>query len=122
MQGFFDIIALVAAQWRECLYGALGCIVLLMVSLAFIGKVPLSYNVRNLVVRWKTTLMTALAFTLVVALMTAMLAFVNGMYRLTAQSGQPGNVIVLAEGATDESFSNLNFTDTTDIERQPGIL
>src|SRR5262249_32279680 len=26
------------------------------------------------------------------------------------------------EGATDESFSNLGFSDTGDIERQPGIL
>ena len=52
-----------------------------------VGKVPLRYNVRNLTVRWKTTLMTALAFTLVIALLTVMLAFVNGMYRLTQASG-----------------------------------
>lgn len=108
-------------HWREALYAALAGMGLLMLLLFWAGKVPLGYNVRNLVVRWKTTVMTALAFTVVVALMTAMLAFVNGMYRLTAQSGQPGNVIVLAEGATDESFSNLSFTDSSDIERQPGI-
>ncbi len=90
--------------------------------LALVGKVPPSYNVRNLMVRWKTTVMTGLAFTLVVSLMTVMLAFVNGMTRLTEKSGQPGNVIVLADGATDESFSTLSFSDTSDIERQPGVL
>lgn len=116
-----DALKFAAAHWREFLYGSLGATILFMLLLAAVGKVPISYNVRNLTVRWKTTIMTALAFTLVVALMTVMLAFVNGMYRLTAQSGQPGNVIVLAEGATDESFSNLSFTDTSDIERQPGI-
>ena len=37
-----------------------------------------------------------LAFTLVVGLMTIMLAFVNGMYQLSKGSSVPGNVIVLA--------------------------
>ena len=37
----------------------------------------------------RRTVMTALAFTLVVGLMTVMLAFVNGMYRLTENSGVP---------------------------------
>src|SRR5262245_47694888 len=72
-----------------------------------VAKVPLSYNRRNLTVRWKTTLVTALAFTLVIALLTVMLAFVNGMNRLTESSGIPGNVLILADGATDEAFSNL---------------
>ena len=94
----------------------------LMLLLFAVGKVPLNYNLRNLAVRWKTTLMTALAFTLVVALMTVMLAFVNGMYQLTLNSGQPGNVIVLADGATDESFSSLSVVDTADVDRQPGVL
>ena len=90
--------------------------------LAFGGKVPVRYNVRNLQVRWRTTLVTALAFTLVIALLTVMLAFVNGMYKLTQGSGQPGNVIVLAEGSTDESFSSVPINAAADIELQPGIL
>jgi hypothetical protein len=93
-----------------------------MVLLFLIGKVPLHYNLRNLTVRWKTTVMTALAFTLVVSLLTVMLAFVNGMYRLTESSGHPENVLILAQGVTDESFSNLGFSDVGDIENQPGVL
>jgi ABC-type lipoprotein release transport system permease subunit len=89
----------------------LGSVCGLVVVLAVVGKVPLKYNVRNLIVRWRTTVLAALAFTLVVALMTVMLAFVNGMFRLTEASGQPGNVVVMAEGATDEAFSNLGFGD-----------
>src|SRR5262249_37286014 len=74
---------------------------LLMGILFAAGKVPLSYNVRNLVVRWPITLLTVLAFIMVIGLMTVMLAFVNGMYRLTVDSGVPGNVIVFSDGATD---------------------
>jgi ABC-type antimicrobial peptide transport system permease subunit len=72
-----------------------------------VPKVPLRYNLRNLQLRWKTTLVTALAFTLVVSLLTVMLAFVRAMYRLTEESGVPGNVLILSDGATDEAFSNL---------------
>lgn len=100
---------------------ALAAVFLAAGVLAWLVRIPLVYNVRNLIVRWKTTLLTALAFTVVIALMTVMLAFVNGMQRLTENSGQPGNVIILSEGATDESYSNLIFSDVGDIENQEGI-
>jgi ABC-type lipoprotein release transport system permease subunit len=90
-------------------------------ALGVIRGVPFSYNIRNVVVRWRTSLLTALAFTLVVGLMTVMLAFVNGMYALTEKSGVPENVIVLADGATDEVFSNLGYGDVTKIELEPGV-
>lgn len=94
---------------------------LLLLLLVVFGKIPLRYSLRNLLVRWKTTFMTAMAFTLVVALLTVMLAFVNGMYRLTESSGQPGNVMVLSDGATDEQFSNLGYNDSSDVVLQPGV-
>jgi ABC-type lipoprotein release transport system permease subunit len=94
----------------------------LVLALLLVGKVPLSYNLRNLTVRWKTTFLTALAFTTVIWLMTVMLAFVNSMYLLTNNSGQPGNVVILSEGATDEVLSNLPAIDLGDLENQPGIV
>jgi hypothetical protein len=90
--------------------------------LIVIGRVPLRYNFRNLIVRWRTSLMTALAFTLVTALLVVMLAFVNGMHRLTQTSGQPGNIMILSDGTTDESFSNLGFSDLGEIEYHPGVM
>lgn len=96
---------------------AAGVIVVLIVF----SKVPLSYNLQNLLVRWRTTFLTGLAFTLVLSLLTVMLAFVKGMYELTRSSGQPRNVLVLAEGATDESFSNLPSSAVGDIESQEAI-
>lgn len=93
----------------------LGIAAFALVILAGLGKVPFSYNLRNLVVRWKTTFVTALAFTLVIALLVVMLAFVNGMNRLTEGSAQPGNIMILADGATDEVFSNLAPTFSVEL-------
>jgi hypothetical protein len=93
-----------------------------LVILLFIGRVPVAYNLRNLVVRWRISALTGGVFTAVVGLLTALLAFVNGMYALTADSGQPGNVLVLADGATDELFSYLGYNDVAMIERETATL
>jgi putative ABC transport system permease protein len=94
----------------------------LLVTLLAVGKIPLSYNVRNLTVRWKTTVLSALAFTAVIGLLIVMMAFVHGMKRLTEETGQPGNVIVLSDGATDEIISNLTIGDLSEIENLPQVV
>jgi ABC-type lipoprotein release transport system permease subunit len=100
----------------------LGIAALLLLPLLFVGRVPLTYNLRNLAVRWRVTALTALAFTMVVGLLIVMLAFVNGLNHLTAGSAQPGNVIVLSEGSTDELWSSLPVDVAGDVIREPGIL
>jgi putative ABC transport system permease protein len=112
---------LTASASRPVLYMTGGAL-LLLVGLFLSVQIPVQYLIRNLTVRWRTTAMTALAFVLVIGLLTVMMAFVNGMDKLTRSSGQPGNVMLLADGATDESFSNLAILDIGDIENQPGIL
>ena len=107
---------------QEALLSVLGVCAAFFAVLLLINRVPVSYNVLNLAVRWKNTAMTALAFTMVIGLLTVMLGFVNGMYALTQNSGQPGNLLILAEGSTDESFSNLGFSDLSDLENQRGII
>ena len=104
------------------LLGPLTFFGLLLLALLGLGRVPIGYNLRNLLVRWPTTLLTALAFVLVVGLLTVMLAFVNGLYQVTTGSGQPGNVVVMSEGATDELFSHLTYQDSGDIERHPHVM
>jgi ABC-type antimicrobial peptide transport system permease subunit len=79
----------------------------ILLYLVPIRKVPLRYNLRNLQNRWKTTLVTALAFTLVAALLTVMLGFLKGMDIITQGTGHPGNVMVMSDGAVDEVGSNL---------------
>ena len=87
--------------------------------LLLIGRVPLAYNFRYLWVRKRDTALTALAFTVVVALVVVLLAFVNGMYKLNESTGIPGNVLVLSDGSTDELFSNLGYGDVGNI---PGVV
>ena len=109
------------ASWPATLLPLTGAVITITLLLRF-GRVPLRYNVRNLIVRWRTTAATALAFILVIGLLTVMLAFVAGMDHLTSKSGQPGNVVVLSDGATDELESSLSSQDCDDVDRQPGIL
>ncbi len=123
----FENVLIAAAPWQ--VFGASSPILktifvgtaLLMVVLLAIGKVPLSYNTMNLRTRWLTTLFTVGSFTLVIGIQILLLAFVNGMYSMTESSGQPGNVLILSEGSTDEAFSNLGFADASEIETQDGI-
>jgi hypothetical protein len=89
--------------------------------LAVAGRVPIKYNLRNLLVRWPMTILTGLAFTVVIGLLTYLLAMVNGMSQLTEDSGHPANVIVMSDGSTDESYSNLSFADSSDIDHEPGV-
>jgi putative ABC transport system permease protein len=84
--------------------------------------IPVSYSYRSLMVRWKTTLMTATGFTLVVAALIVMLAFINGLAEVCAISGDPRNVIVLNEGCTDEILSSITRTVASQIETDPLIV
>lgn len=78
--------------------------------------VPVSYSYRSLMVRWKTTLMTASGFTLVVAALVVMLAFINGIQTLCTTSGEPENVIVLNKGSNDEVLSQLDRNQVSQLE------
>ncbi|HZV07621.1 MAG TPA: ABC transporter permease [Gemmataceae bacterium] len=118
--GFGGLIAVAVA-----LMLLLGCGLTLVLLLQFLGvlrRIPLGYNLRNLFVRWPTTLLTALAFTVVVSLLVMMLAFVNGLFELTQASGQTVNVLVLSDGATEESVSSLGYGDITTLNQYPAIV
>jgi hypothetical protein len=91
-------------------------------ALLLVNKVPFSYNVRNLRVRWKTTTLTALAFTVVIALLMFMHAYATGITRLSERSGQPANVICLSDGASDESYSNFPVSSVGELALQTGVV
>jgi len=52
--------------------------IIVLALLATRKGVPLRYNMRNLMLRWKTTLVVVLAFTLVVGVLTVMLGLLMG--------------------------------------------
>ena len=89
--------------------------------LVWAAKIPLIYNLRNLQLRYRTTLLTAVAFTMVIGVLTFMMGFINGLRVLTQSSGIPENVIVLSQGSTDEGISTLAYEDMSDIAQLPQV-
>jgi len=83
--------------------------------------IPIAYNLRNLVVRKTTTLMTALGIALTVAVLLAVLALVNGLRTTLASSGDPLQVIVMRKGAESEVVSNFARAQFQDLKFKPGI-
>ena len=84
--------------------------------------IPISYSYRNLLVRWRTTLMTAGGFMLVVMALIIMLAFVNGVRTVCAGSGEPQNVLVMKEGNIDEVLSQIDHDMARQAETAPEVL
>lgn len=83
--------------------------------------IPLSYNIRNLIVRRTTTIMTALGVGLTVAVLLSVLALVQGLRTAFEASGDPLNVLVMRKGSTAELTSNFTRTMYQDLKFKPGI-
>ena len=84
--------------------------------------IPISYNIRNLVVRKTTTLMTALGIALTVAVLLAILALVEGLRTSLAATGDPLQVLVMRKGSTSELTSNFSRAAYQDLKYKPGIM
>jgi putative ABC transport system permease protein len=82
---------------------------------------PISYNLRNLIERRTTTLMTALGIALTVAVLLAVLALVAGLNEAFKASGSPANVIVLRKGTNAELSSNVTRSQFQDLKFKRGI-
>ena len=83
--------------------------------------IPLTYNLRNLVVRKTTTLMTALGIALTVAVLLAILAMVDGLRTALATSGDPLHVLVMRKGSESEIVSNVLRAQFQDLKFKSGI-
>ena len=83
--------------------------------------VPVSYNVRNLIVRKTATIMTALGIALTVAVLLSVMGLVHGLDSALASTGDPLNVLVLRRGSTAELTSAITRQQYQDIRAMPGI-
>ena len=83
--------------------------------------IPIAYNLRNLVVRKTTTIMTALGIALTVATLLAILALVNGLRVTLSASGDPLRIVVLRQGADSELVSNFLRSQFQDLKFKQGI-
>lgn len=68
---------------------------------------PISYNVRNVIVRWKVTLLALAGISLVVAVLIALTAMANGFSRALAVTGSADNAIVTQRGSSGELASGF---------------
>lgn len=84
-------------------------------------RIPLSYNLRNLVVRKTTTIMTALGIALTVAVLLSILALVSGLRTTLSTSGDPLHVLVMRKGSDSELVSNFTRAQFQDLKFKPGI-
>jgi putative ABC transport system permease protein len=83
--------------------------------------IPLSYNLRNLVVRKTTTVMTALGITLTVAVLLAVLALLNGLQTAFQSSGDARQILVMRKGSTAELSSGVTREVFQDLKSMAGI-
>lgn len=83
--------------------------------------IPLSYNLRNLVVRKTTTLMTAIGIALTVAVLLAVLGLVSGLKTAFASTGDPLHLLVLRKGGNAELTSLFTQEQFQVVKSFPGI-
>jgi putative ABC transport system permease protein len=70
---------------------------------------PLSYNVRNLIVRWRVTVLAVGAIALVVAVLVVLFAMANGFRIALQATGSIENAVLTQRGSTGELTSGISF-------------
>lgn len=84
-------------------------------------KIPISYNIRNLIARRTTTIMTALGIALTVAVLLSVFALVEGLRSSLVSTGDPLNLLVTRKGSTAELNSSMTPEQFQVIKVKPGI-
>ncbi len=82
---------------------------------------PVTYNVRNVLVRWRATASTILGVGLVVTVYILLQAMAAGLERSSANTGDPRNVMVVRKGSTAESSSQVSREQLNTIQYWPQV-
>jgi putative ABC transport system permease protein len=83
--------------------------------------IPIRYNLRYLVRRWKSTALTGGTFALVVASFVISMSLGEGIERALTTTGNPLNVIVMRSGAQAEGQSQVTLEQYLIVSNLPGI-
>lgn len=83
--------------------------------------IPISYNLRNLVVRKTTTIMTATGIAMTVAVLLAVLGLVQGLQSAFEATGDPSRILVLRKAGNAELTSLLTQKQFQIVKAFPGI-
>jgi putative ABC transport system permease protein len=82
---------------------------------------PLRYNFRNVLVRWRATLTTILGIALVVAVFVVVQSLAAGLEKASGNTGDPRNLMVVRRGSTAESGSQITRDQFNIIQYSPEI-
>jgi putative ABC transport system permease protein len=82
---------------------------------------PIKYNVKNVIVRWRSTLATILGVALVVAVFIMVQALAVGLEASSANTGAEGNLLVMRKGSTAESSSQVKLDQVRIIQYLEGV-
>src|SRR5262245_56693087 len=83
--------------------------------------IPLKYNLRNLLVRKTTTLVTAGGISLVVMVTLLLMSLVTGLRHMLIATGSPDKLIVLRKGASSDAMSFILRDAVQALRYLPGI-
>src|SRR5581483_2974393 len=82
---------------------------------------PLTYNIRNVFVRWRATLATILGVALVVAVYVLVQSLAVGLEKSSSNTGDPRNLMIVRKGSTAESSSQVTLAQFRTFEYLPQI-
>jgi len=82
---------------------------------------PVTYNIRNVFVRWRTTGFTVLGVTLVVAVYVLLLSMAAGIKQSNGHTGDKRNIMIVRKGSTAESSSLISKEHSRLIPYMPEI-
>src|SRR3954464_9360747 len=82
---------------------------------------PLTYNVRNIVVRWRATLATIIGVALVVAVYAMVQSLAAGLEKASGNTGDPRNLMIVRRGSVSESGSQITRDQFNTIQYSPEI-
>jgi len=82
---------------------------------------PLTYNFRNVLVRWRSTLATIVGIALVVAVFVLVQSLAVGLEKSAANTGDPRNLMLVRKGSTAESTSLVSLEQLRILHYWPQI-
>jgi ABC-type lipoprotein release transport system permease subunit len=82
---------------------------------------PITYNLRSLRLRWRLTLATVIGIGLVVAVFVMVMALARGLKSTFVSTGDERNLLVLRQGSTAESSSQIGREPMRRIRYLDGI-
>jgi putative ABC transport system permease protein len=82
--------------------------------------IPLKYNVRNLRVRWVSTVTTVLGTGMIVWSSCILFGLVDGLEHSLTVSGDPLDLIVVRKGSSNENTGGFDWRKAEDLKTLPG--